>query len=113
MLSNQISDFGIAEIREELASGERVIFAGFETAGLGDVVQQRGSSDQIVVQVNFVTVQPICQKGRHPANLQRMGHDMIHHFHLAHQRKALFFSGDLHACRKSLIVNLGAGRGST
>jgi hypothetical protein len=37
----------------------------------------------------------IGEKGGHPANLQRMDHDVIHHLHFAHHPVALHFRWNL------------------
>jgi hypothetical protein len=45
MLSDKLADFGKALLRKEMTTGKRVVFLGFKTAGLGDVMQQGGSLD--------------------------------------------------------------------
>ena len=45
MLSDKLADFRVTLLRQELAAGKRMVFFGFEAAGLGDVMQQGSCPD--------------------------------------------------------------------
>jgi hypothetical protein len=47
-----------------------------------------------------------CQKGRNPANLHGVNHNVIHHLHLAHQQKTLFLGWNFHLCLRIVRVRL-------
>ncbi len=90
MLFDDGSHLLIAPLGQKPSACEHMIFLGAETSRFGNIMQQGRGLNQFTVYFNFSRGHMIHQKNRHPADLDRVIHNMLQHLHLTDELITLY-----------------------